>query len=239
MSSRMEIMIADMEEYGFDDISQATIARTIDDAHKELCLREPWPFRERQVSFTVPVNTTNITLSNGTMRIVNATSTLDNTVTTSGTYTEYSIGQVLAFVDLTNDVVLQPMRSDAQLKDFVYDADISGIPARYYFIGEQLCLWPKPSSAINVRMRFLTRPLTLSATEADTGNWLWPERHDAVLLYSALSKAYFINDDPQGATMQQAMEARLQTAREDLWMRQYDRTDRVIVLDDNEYLIDY
>ena len=39
MPSRMEIMIADMEEYGFDDISQATIARTIDDAHKELCLR--------------------------------------------------------------------------------------------------------------------------------------------------------------------------------------------------------
>jgi len=55
------------------------------------------------------------------------------------------------------------------------------------------------------------------------------------VLYSALSKAYLINDDPQSAVMQQVMEQRLQVARNDLWMKQYDRPDRVIVLDDNDY----
>ena len=66
---------------------------------------------------------------------------------------------------------------------------------------------------------------------------MWPARHDSVLLYSALSKGYYINDDPQGAAMQQVMDARLQVARDDLWMRQYDRTDRIVVLDDYDEFV--
>jgi hypothetical protein len=235
-----------MEDYGFDDLDRTTLARLLDDAHKELCLREPWPFLERQVSFTISGGTNELTtngvtfagnpsatLAASTMRIVNATSTLNNSATTG--YTDYTIGKMLAFINKDDNVVLEPLRTDTQMKDFVYDLDVTGSPTHYYFIGDKLCVWPTPNSAMTMRIRMLTEPTTLVET-SDDAVVLWPAKHDSVVLYAALSKAYFINDDPQGAVMQQVMDARFQIARQDLWMKQYDRPDRVIVLDDNEYI---
>lgn len=199
-----------MEDYGFDDLDRTTLARLLDDAHKELCLREPWPFREKQESITQAANDASVS-------------------------TTLPLGQVLAFVNKTDNIVLEPMRNDSQLKDFLYDLDTIGSPTHYYFIGDDLFLWPTPEAAKQLRIRFLTNPSTLVETSADT-SILWPPRHDSVVLYAALSKAYYINDDPQGAAMQQVMEARLQTARGDLWIKQYDRPDRVVVLDDNDFV---
>lgn len=198
-----------MQDYGFEDFEQTTLARLLDDAHKEVCLREPWPFLEKQET------------------IVQAGA--DDTVTTVG-----SLGQVLAFVNTTDNNVLVPMRNDAQFKDFVYDLTEVAVPTRYYFIADQLYLWPIPDGSKTLKIRYLQQPSTLTVASADTAI-LWPSRHDSVVLYSALSKAYLINDDPQSAVMQQVMEQRLQVARNDLWMKQFDRTDRVIVLDDNDY----
>jgi hypothetical protein len=199
-----------MEDYGFDDLDRATLARLIDDAHKELCLREAWPFLEKQENISQAAN--------------------DNSVTTTN-----PLGKVLSFVNTSDEVVLSPLRTDSQMKDFAYDLDEAGIPSYYYFIGEDMFVYPTPEVAKTFRIRFLTQPSTLDINSSDS-DFLWPERHDSVLLYSALSKGYYINDDPQGAAMQQVMDARLQVARDDLWMRQYDRTDRVFVWDDNEYI---
>jgi len=198
-----------MQDYGFEDFEQTTLARLLDDAHKEVCLREPWPFLEKQET------------------IVQAGA--DDTVTTVG-----SLGQVLALVNTTDSNVLVPMRNDVQLKDFVYDLTTTGVPTQYYFIADTLTLWPIPDGSKTLKIRYLQQPGTLTKDSADAAI-LWPARHDSVVLYSALSKAYLINDDPQSAVMQQVMEQRLQVARNDLWMKQYDRTDRVIVLDDNDY----
>jgi hypothetical protein len=211
---RMDILIDDMEDYGFDDIKRASLARLIDDAHKELCLREPWPFLERELSFTQAANTA----------VVNPAG-----------FSSTPLGKVLGFVNLTDKIVLTPLRTEAQLKDYVFSLDESGLPTDYYFVGDTLKVYPVSSAECSLRIRYLTQPATLTTSSADSA-FLWPERHDAVLLYAALSKAYYINDDPQGAAMQQVMEARLQIARDDLWMKQYDRTDRMIVMDDNEYL---
>lgn len=208
--SLMTDWIDTMEDYGFDDLDRTTLARLIDDAHKELCLREAWPFLEREETITQAAG--------------------DNTVSTTLT-----LNKVLALVNATNKHVLLPLRTDGQLKDFVGDLSLTGDPTHYYFIGDSLYLWPTPSAATSLRIRFLTEPTTLVETSQDSAV-LWPARHDSVVLYAALSKAYFINDDPQGAALQQVMEARLQTARADLWMKQYDRTDRVIILDDDEFV---
>lgn len=199
-----------MEDYGFDDLDRTTLARLLDDAHKELCLREPWPFLEKPDSVTQPANTSIVT-------------------------TTYPLGKMLAFVNKTDNVVLEPLRTDSQMKDFVYDLDTTGTPTHYYFIGDALYLWPTPDSAKQLRMRYLTEPTTLIESSLDA-NILWPAKHDSVVLYAALSKAYYINDDPQGAAMQQVMEARLQVARQDLWMKQYDRPDCIVMLDDNDFI---
>ena len=198
-----------MQDYGFEDLEQTTLARLLDDAHKEVCLREPWPFLEKQETIVQAGN--------------------DDTVTTVG-----SLGQVLAIVNTTDSNVLVPMRNDVQLKDFVYDLTTTGVPTQYYFIADTLTLWPIPDGSKTLKIRYLQQPGTLTVASADAAILL-PARHDSVVLYSALSKAYLINDDPQSAVMQQVMEQRLQVARNDLWMRQFDRTDRVIVLDDNDY----
>ena len=208
--ARIDTLIDTMEDYGFDDLSRSTLARLIDDAHKELCLRESWPFLEKQESITQAAG--------------------DNSVTTTS-----NLGKVIAFVNTSDKIVLEPLRTDTQMKDFIYDLDLSSTPTHYYFVGEDLFLWPTPSAVTSLRIRFLTQPSTLTEGSADSA-FLWPERHDSVLLYSALSKGYYINDDPQGAAMQQVMDARLQVARDDLWMRQYDLPDRVVVLDDNDFI---
>jgi len=200
-----------MEDYGFDDLSTTTLARLLDDAHKELCLREPWPFREYAESITQAAG--------------------DNSVTTTK-----SLGQVLALVNTTTKTVMSPYRTDTQLKDFVYDLNQTGDPVYYYFVGEALYVYPTPSSATQLSIRYLQNPSTITNNTVDN-DILWPARHDSIVLYAALSKAYYINDDPQGAAMQQVMEARLQTARGDLWMKQYDRPDRAVVLDDDWYLL--
>jgi len=206
-----------MEDYGFDDLDRTTLARLLDDAHKELCLREPWPFLERAESISQSAGDASVTTTAG--------------ITPAGS----TIGKVLSFVNKTDNVVLEPLRTDTQMKDFVYDLDTQGTPTNYYFIADQLFVYPTPDAARSLRMRFLTEPSTLVETSNDN-EVLWPAKHDSVVLYAALSKAYFINDDPQGAVMQQVMDARFQIARQDLWMKQYDRPDRVIVLDDNEYI---
>lgn len=199
-----------MEDYGFDDLDRTTLARLIDDAHKELCLREPWPFLERDETITQAAN--------------------DNSVSTTLT-----LGKVLGLVNLTDKYVLEPLRTDGQLKDFIVDLSKTGSPTHYYFVGDTLYLWPTPDRATSLRIRFLTEPTTLVETSQDSAV-LWPAKHDSVILYAALSKAYFINDDPQGGVLQQVMDARYQIARADLWMKQYDRTDRMIVLDDDEFI---
>jgi hypothetical protein len=206
----MSAWLDTMEDYGFDDLERTTLARLLDDAHKENCLREPWPFLERQET---------ITQAGG-----------DDTLTTTAT-----LGKVISIVNTSDIVTLVPLRTDGQLKDYVYDLTETGIPSHYYFIADQLYLWPIPAATTTIKIRFLTEPTTLTKDSDDT-DIIWPSKHDSVILYAALSKAYYINDDPQGSAMQQVMEARLQVARADLWMKQFDRTDRVIVLDDNDYL---
>jgi hypothetical protein len=206
-----------MEDYGFDDLDRTTLARLLDDAHKELCLREPWPFLERQDTITQAVNDASVTTAAG--------------IAPSGR----AIGKVLALVNKTDNVILEPLRTDSQMKDYVYDLDLIGVPTNYYFVGDQLFLWPTPNTTKELRIRYLTEPTTLIENSVDS-EIIWPTRHDSVVLYAALSKAYYINDDPQGAAMQQVMEARFQVARNDLWMKQFDRPDRIVVMDDNDYI---
>jgi len=209
--SIMTDWIDTMEDYGFDDLDRTTLARLLDDSHKELCLREPWPFLERQETIVQAAN--------------------DDTLSTTA-----SLGKVLALVNTTDNFVLQPLRTDSQLKDYVASLSDAGMPTHYYFVGDTLYLWPVPSVQTTFKIRFITEPTTLVEASVDSAV-LWPSKHDSVVLYGALSKAYFINDDPQGAAMQQVMEGRYQVARADLWMKQYDRPDVAIVYEDDDFLI--
>jgi hypothetical protein len=45
-------------------------------------------------------------------------------------------------------------------------------------------------------------------------------------------KAFLVNDDPQVAAFQNLFESRYQQMRNDLWVQQYDRTERVHIISD-------
>jgi predicted GIY-YIG superfamily endonuclease len=49
----------------------------------------------------------------------------------------------------------------------------------------------------------------------------------------SLIKAYLVNDDPQAAVFQNLFEQKYQAMRNDVWMRQYDRTERIHVITDS------
>jgi len=201
-----------MQDYGFEDLEESTLIRLLREAHHELVLREPWPFRLYEIPLTQAANDPYVLLGDSPV--------------------------IIAMINTTDDIVMVPLRTDTLLKDNAYDLTLTGKPRNYYFKNNKLYIWPIPDGSTELVISRLLRPApnTLVSNTAADSEVLWPAVHSAIVLYSALSKAYLINDDPQSAVMQQIAEQKLQVARSDLWMQQYDRTDRVVILDDDDYI---
>lgn len=200
-----------MDLYGFDDFEDAQKLTLLNEAYFDIATREPWPFLESTVAFTAP---------NGTTQITNQA--FANSPT--------NVNSVLSFIDTTNDVVMMPERGDVIEKNYRVN-DMTTYPEHYYFVGEELFVYPAVSGATAYRLYYTRTPV--GATDAtDTGAWFIPSRHHSIVLYGALVKAFLVNDDPQATMFQNMFEARYQQMRNDLWIQQYDRTDRVHVVSD-------
>ena len=147
-----------------------------------------------------------------------------------GTYTEHSVNTVLSFLDVSNDIVMVPERADVIEKNYRVANDTS-TPNKYYFVGDDMFVYPAINGSPTMRLYFLQLPVAATATSG-TSAWLIPSRHHSIVLYGALVKAFLVNDDPQATMFQNMFEARYQQMRNDLWIQQYDRTDRVHVVSD-------
>jgi len=200
-----------MDLYGFDDFEDAQKLTLLNEAYFDIATREPWPFLESTVAFTAPSGTTQIT---------------NQAFANSPT----NVNSVLSFIDTTNDVVMMPERGDVIEKNYRVN-DLTSYPEHYYFVGEELFVYPAVSGATAYRLYYTRTPV--GATDATgTGAWFIPSRHHSIVLYGALVKAFLVNDDPQATMFQNMFEARYQQMRNDLWIQQYDRTDRVHVVSD-------
>lgn len=212
----MEIsaMIDEMDLYGFEDFDDSQKVLLLNEAYLDIVTREPWPFMEELVpSLTVPTGTSQIT----------------NNVAVSPSVTD--LGAVLSLIDTTNDIVVVPERADTVEKNYRV-LNTSGVSDKYYFVGDDMYLYPATSSATVYRLYYLKTPsdLTVDTDEADI---LIPKRHHSIIVYGALVKAFLVNDDPQAAVFQNAFESRYQQMRNDVWMNQYDRTERVHIITDS------
>lgn len=226
----LDELYAEMDLYGFDDFEDSQKLLLLNESYFDVVTREPWPFMEKLVSFTAANGTTQI-LVDGSMKINNATGWLDNANTIPATYTEYDVTSVLSFVDLTRRVVMTPERNDVIEKNYVVN-NLSTYPEKYYFIGEDMFVYPSVVGNTQYQLLFLKDPK--AATEAtDTDAWFVPSRHHSVILYNAMVKAFLVNDDPQASMFQNMFESRYQQMRNDVWMKQYDRTDRIYVTTDS------
>jgi len=221
-----------MDLYGFEDFEESQKLTLLNEAYFDVVTREPWPFLEKMVEFVIPSGVSQVT-SGSSFKVRNDTSTLDNSLSNPVLipYTEYLLNSVLSFVDTSNDVVMTPERADVVEKNYRLSSDTS-LPTKYYFVGDDMFLYPETSGSATFRL-FFTR-LPVAATEdTDTEAWFVPSRHHSVVLYNALVKAFLVNDDPQAALFQNMFESRYQQMRADVWMNQYDRTERVHVLTDS------
>ena len=208
----LDQMYDEMSLYGFDDFEDEQKLTLLNEAYFDIVTREPWPFLEA-------LNDT-ISAPSGIERITNNT-----LVTNSPT----DVNAVLSFVDTTNNITMQPERGDVVEKNYktLYD---SGNARVYYFVGDELHVYPPTSGSVSYRL-YYTRVPSAASTTSDT--FLIPARHHSIIVYGALVKAFLVNDDPQAAAFQNMFEQRYQQMRADVWMNQYDRTDRIHVVTDS------
>ncbi len=209
----LDEMYAEMDLYGFDDFETSQKLTLLNEAYFDIVTREPWPFLEKVVTVTIPSGESKVT--NNANVTVSAAQITD-------------LNSVLSFIDTTNDIVLTPERGDVIEKTHRLGEDTSD-PQYYYFIGEDLYVYPV-STGGTYRLYYTRTPVAATST-SDT--FLIPSRHPSIIVYGALVKAFLVNDDPQAAVYQNLFESRYQQMRNDLWMQQYDRTDRIHVLTDS------
>jgi hypothetical protein len=228
----LDDMYSEMELYGFDDFEDSQKLTLLNDAYLDIVTREPWPFLEKSVAFVAPNGVSQLTV-NGEMRIRTADNVLDNSASLLDS-TLYRVNSVLSFIDNKNSVVMTPERTDVVEKNYKVN-NLNVYPDKYYFVGEDLSVYPAVSGDTNYRMYFLLTPVaaTYTGSDSDSDTFLLPARHHTLIVYGALVKAFLVNDDPQATMFQNMFESRFQQMRADVWMNQYDRTERVHVLTDS------
>jgi len=206
----LDDMYTEMELYGFDDLEDAQKLILLNESYFDVVTREPWPFLEALSTIVVPSGQSQIT--NNTLVVPNPT----------------NVNSVLSFIDTSNNIVMTPERVDVIEKAYFLSLDTS-ISSVYYFLGDELMIYPA-SSGSTYRLLYTKTPVAATTT-SDT--FYIPSRHHSIIVYGALVKAFLVNDDPQATVFQNLFEARYQQMRSDLWMNQYDRTDRVFVTTDS------
>jgi hypothetical protein len=224
----------EMDLYGFEDFEDNQKLLLLNEAYLDVVTREPWPFMERVVEFVIPSGVSQVSV-NSEFKVRVSDDTLDNSLTSAQQglfpYSSYFLTSVLSFTDLSNDIVMLPERADVVEKSYRIVND-SSTPSKYYFVGEDLFLYPAANGDSRYRLYFIQTPVQATIA-SDTSAWLIPSRHHSIVLYGALVKAFLVNDDPQASLFQNMFEQRYQQMRNDVWMRQYDRTDRIHVVSDS------
>ena len=221
----LDEMYAEMELYGFDDLEDSQKLMLLNEAYFDIVTREPWPFLEK---------TANITVSDGVTRITN-NSLVSPQIT--------DLNSVLSFTDTSHNVILIPERADVIEKNYKIN-NLNVYPERYYFSREanttpnndlDLFVYPAVQGSTSYRLYYTVIPtgVTDTGNDTDSNTFLIPKRHHSIIVYGALVKAFLVNDDPQAAMFQNMFESRYQQMRNDVWMKQYDRTDRIHVMTDN------
>jgi hypothetical protein len=229
-------MFDQMDLYGFEDFEDSQKLLLLNESYLDIVTREPWPFLEKVVEFVIPTGVDRITIDSE-FRVRDADAFLDNSLTDADNVPQlfphktYRLSSVLSFINLTQDIVMTPERGDVVEKNYrLLDSTVT--PSTYYFVGDDFFLYPVSTSNDLFRLFFLQTPVATTIA-LGTDDYLLPKRHHSLIVYGALVKAFLVNDDPQAAIFQNAFESRYQQMRNDIWMNQYDRTDRIHIMSDS------
>ena len=201
-------MIDEMNDHGFTDTSVTRKVALLNDTVWDICSREPWPFLEK--SAILDFDGTN----------------------PSPTNFPTDFRSLLSLVRTDNGDPLDPERYDVMERKYGQTLTSVGQPVAYYFLSNKLNIYYVPSSSTTLRMEYLSNHPELTSASVET-DFLIPREHHRAVLLGTLYKLYDMDDDYDiGASFQAQYEDRIIKMRNQLWIRQYDRPDRIYGIDD-------
>lgn len=208
-------ILTELTDHGFEDTSTERKLAKVNDALWDIESREPWPFLEK-------------------------TATLNfNGASPAATNLPADFKAVLWLYDNTNGVTLWPERLSTVRDRYGNTINQVSDPASYYFVAGELRLYPVPASSTGrFQLDYMATQTEVTENTLQAAILIPPRHHQAIVL-GALWRLYKMEDDPEnGNAFQIDYENRLQQMHEDLFRRQYQRSDQIFVVDEDD-LYDY
>jgi hypothetical protein len=194
-------MLSEVRDHGFDDLTDTRILGFLNDTYWDICSREAWPFLEASAALV-----------------------------TDGTGLVTSPDDVSKVLSITANTAGSPNLQPRDLGEFSKmhgeELALTGTPHTYYFVGNNVYVYPIPASSDHT-IRYIRNPDAL--TVSPDSSPILPTQHHRVIVLGSLVKCYTLEDDPEQAGIFTNMyEQRLMQMRNDLWRRQFDRTDVIV-----------
>lgn len=211
-------MLTTLIAHGYDtSIADAEKLLAINDTVWDIESREPWPFLEKSANLNF-----------------NGSSPAPSNMPAD-------FKAVVWLQDLRNGVPIWPQRVETIRQNFTSTTVPVSDPQNFYFVGQELRLWPTPPSDSTGRylMDYLAFQTELTAVSTETAI-LIPPRYHRVILLGTISRLSAMEDDEDIANyFGNQFEQRLQQMRYDLFKKQYMQADRVFVVDQDDTYENY
>lgn len=201
-------LVGILDDHGFEDTLDTRKIEALNTAYHEICAQEPWPFLEATTDATIDTST--------------------------GKVTAPATGAVRAVTRFFADPLgrLDWIRRDEFLDLYFPDTDLDGDPFLYFFIGQDIYVYPIPAADPSTVLDYLKVEDELESGGAET-TILLPPRHHKIIAYRALVDLYTMEDDPELAASFNALyQDKLARMYGDLMRQQYDRPLTVKYVDD-------
>lgn len=203
-----EIIVV-LNNHGFEDTDDVEKMEAMNDAYYDVCSRERWPFLESEADVAVSAGSVNVTEPTDMSKVVNIR--------------VESLARKLEPERLENIYAADPALVE------------TGPPIFYYFVGDQLRIWPKPDAAYTLKVTYERWPTELTTGSGEAAILL-PVRHHRVLVTGTLFKLYLMEDDSElSEQFERHFETRIERMRADLHARQIDRTEYIVDLNPEDY----
>lgn len=200
-------LIAVLDGHGFADTSTTDKVNIINDVIWDICTRESWPFLEKSLSLTF-----------------DGTNALPTNWPTD-------FAQVINLVDTINGFQLHPVRIEELRSAFPMVLNQTGIAYYYYFLSNQLFVYPIPPASQTLLMVYEYIPAALTSTSVESAIPIPPRWHSTIW-NGALAQLYDREDDPElSVKFETRFEKKLQLLRYQAFRRQIDSTDTIQITD--------
>ena len=207
-------IISELNDHGFEDTTTPRKESVINDTIADVCAREPWPFLEKNITLTFA----------------------GSSETASNWPADFA--KALSLVNPSTGQTIQYERREVVRKQYASTLTQAGVPFVYSFLGGQARFYPLAGSSDTISMDYICSHPEVTSSTVESGI-LIPARHHRILVVGSLVKLYAMEDDPElSALFQEQFEDRLFKMREDLMRLQYDRPDRIFVLDNDDFFDD-